>query len=71
MGSISCHIILLVLIDLGQTHTHAYRHLQTEAIIRNQAHAGLWLPRAWFNNGLQMIFKPGIHPPKAGVSLAS
>ena len=48
------YIILLVINSLGgghthaKAHTHAYRHLWTEAILRNQAHAGLWLACAWF-----------------------
>ena len=55
MGSISHHITPLVVHSLrgGHTHTHAnthaYRHLQTKAILRNQARTGLWLAHAWFN----------------------
>ena len=30
------------------THTQAYRRSWTEAILRNQVHAGLWPARAWF-----------------------
>ena len=48
------HIMPLVINSLGgrqtdrhkHTHTYTYRHSQTEAILRNQACAGLY---AWFN----------------------
>ena len=56
MEFISHHIMPLVINSLsgGHTHTHkhthAYRHSQTEAILRNQAHAGLWPARAWVKN---------------------
>ena len=53
MGSISHHIMPLVINSLGvdtHTHTQAYQRSRTEAIIRNQACAGLWPACAWFNN---------------------
>ena len=50
MGSISHHITPLVIDSLGggHTHKHAYGSSQTEAILRNQARAGLRPARAWF-----------------------
>ena len=55
MGSISCHVTLLVNGSLGGGHTHvrAYRYSRTEAILRNQARASLWPACARFKN----IFK--------------
>ena len=44
MGSISCHVTLLVNSSLAGRHTHTNTHtdhLQTKAILRNQVHAGL------------------------------
>ena len=55
MGFISCHISPLVIYNLGDGYT--YTHTQTctptictEAILRNQVHAGLWPVHTWFNN---------------------
>ena len=43
MESMSCNIMQSVINSLGgehtQAHMHTYRHSQTEAILRNQAHA--------------------------------
>ena len=52
MGSISHHITPLVINSLGIGHTHTYTHihLRTEAILRNQARASLWLVLTWFKN---------------------
>ena len=61
MRFISHHITPLVINSLGgghrhthiQTRTHTHIHIQmihTKAILRNQARAGLWPARAWFNN---------------------
>ena len=50
MGSISHHITPLVINSLGGGHKHTHILLQTEAILRNQALAGLWPSRAWFKN---------------------
>ena len=54
MGSISHHIMPLVINNLRgghtQTRTQAYRRSRTEAVLRNQAHAGLWLARVLFKN---------------------
>ena len=57
MGSISHHIMSLVINSLGSGHTHTHTHAnthtrilsRTEAILRNQAHVGLRPARAWFN----------------------
>ena len=51
MGSISRHIMPLVINSLGGGHTHINTHtdIRTETILRNQAHAGLWPACAWFN----------------------
>ena len=52
MGCISHHITPLVINSLGGGHTHAsthaYRHSQTEAFLRNQARTGLRPAHAWF-----------------------
>ena len=46
----------LVINSLGRRHTHAHTYtnmhvaIRTGSILRNQACAGLWLARAWFNN---------------------
>ena len=53
MGSISCHIMPLVINSLGaDTHTHKHTHthtdIHTETILRNQAHAA----RDWYTPGL-------------------
>ena len=55
MRLISCHSTPLVINSLGRRHTHIYRHTQTHipmickgSILRNQAHAGFQLARAWF-----------------------
>ena len=54
MGSISHHITPLVINSLRGGHTHMQAHTrilsQTEAILRNQAHAGLWPACTWFKN---------------------
>ena len=52
MGSISHHITPLVIDSLGGGHTHkqTYRSSRTEAILRNQARAGLRPACAWFKN---------------------
>ena len=51
IGSISHHITPLVIHSLrgGHTHTDAYRHSRTEAILRNQA-------RAWFKSTIGYIY---------------
>ena len=60
MGSISRHIMPLVINSLRgrhthtQTNTHAYRHSRTEAILRNQVHAGRRPALAWFKNDVCM-----------------
>ena len=68
MGSISHHITPLVINSLGGGHTHTHasthacRHSQTEAVLRNQACAVLWPARdgihiyCWFN-GFKMLPK--------------
>ena len=46
-GSTLCHIIPLVINSLRGKHTCTC--MQTDKVIlRNQAHAGLWLAHAWF-----------------------
>ena len=52
MGSISHHITPLVINSLrgGHTHTQAYRHSWTEAILRNQACTSRRPARTWFKN---------------------
>ena len=42
----------LVINSLGGGHTDTNTHtdVRTETILRNQACAGLWPARAWFNN---------------------
>ena len=64
MGSISHHITPLVINSLGGRHTHTQTHTRkhthanthtrilsrTEAILKNQAHAGLWPACTWFKN---------------------
>ena len=60
MGStyIMPHHATSYLLPRGRTHTHthtskythAYRHLRTETILRNQARFGLWPAHAWFKN---------------------
>jgi len=50
-GSISHLIIPLVINSLGGRHTYTHvcmLTLQTQAISRNQLHAGLWLMHNWF-----------------------
>ena len=48
MGSISHHITPLVINSLRGGHTHILKFTD-KAILRNQAHAGLWPAHAWFN----------------------
>ena len=52
MGSISSHIMpLVILIASGaDTHTNTYIHVRTETISRNQVHAGHRPARTWFKN---------------------
>ena len=54
MGSISRHIMPLVINSLGDghTHTHANTHtdVRTETISKIQVRAGLWPAHAWFKN---------------------
>ena len=56
MGSISRHITLLVINNLGGGHTHTHIHTHTHKHTyrhpRNQVSAGLWPARAWFKNTL-------------------
>ena len=52
MESISRHITSLVINSLG-ADIHTYRHLRTEAILRNQGRADLWPARTWFKNESQ------------------
>ena len=59
MGSLSHHITPLVINSLGGGHTPAYRHSQTEAILRNQARAGRRPARAWFKNTIQYKISTG------------
>jgi len=49
-GSISHHIMPLVINSLRGGHTHTHTHIaRTKAISRNQSHAGLWPAHAWSN----------------------
>ena len=52
MRSISCHIMPLVINNLGggHTNTHKYTHtdIHTKTILRNQMLAGHSPPHAWF-----------------------
>ena len=64
MGSISHHIMPLVINSLGgghthvNTHTYAYRHLQTEAILRTAMY-GVIVPVAdQWNNSACFLEKP-------------
>ena len=52
MGSISCHIMPLVINSLRGRHTYTNTHTDvcTETILRNQGHAGLWPACTWFKN---------------------
>ena len=54
MGSISRHIMPLVSNSLRGGHTHTYKHSRTEAILRNQVHAGHRPALAWFKNDVRM-----------------
>ena len=58
MQSISYHITLLVINSLwgGHTQIHTHTDVCTEAILRNQVLAGLWLACTWFNNEI-MLYK--------------
>ena len=55
MGSISHHIMPLVINSLGGGYTHTNTHINmhtdvhTGTILRNQVSTGLWLTHAWFN----------------------
>ena len=65
MGSISHHIMPLVINSLGgghvHAHTHAYRHSQTEAILRNQANTGHRPACTWFKmQAKDQVYWPGI-----------
>ena len=53
MGSISHHIMPLVIHSLGGGHTHMHpcRHLRTKVILRNQASAGLQPAHVWLKIG--------------------
>ena len=63
MGSISRHIMPLVINSLGGRHTHTHTHthihihkhthilmIRTGSILRNQVRTGLWPARTWFKN---------------------
>jgi len=55
-GSISHHIMLLVINSLGGGHTHT--SIQTswkKTISRKQSHAGLWLVCDWFKNNTEVM----------------
>jgi len=57
-GSISHHIMPLVINSLGGGHTHTHTRIQTsrtKAISRNQSCAGQRPARAWFNKSINSI----------------
>ena len=50
------HALVIDSLGRGHTHTHTQARIptiRTRSILRNQACAGLWLARAWFNNELK------------------
>ena len=56
MGSISYHIMPLVITSLRYGHTHTHKHtltIRTGSILRNQASASLWPARSWFKMSLE------------------
>ena len=63
MGSISCHIMPIVINSLGGGHTHTQTHILTictGSILRNQVRANLWPAHVWFKNNFRIKQNPTV-----------